>query len=377
MNWISRWWTSRRRPPWLILDDFFPNLLTGFRVAEYNAYLRADPALRVLSAYPHFDAEWARYRAAYPQLATRVEPYSAEKLAGCRLAYVNFLNNAAMFLDELERHRLPFVLTLYPGGGFGLDEPESDAKLARVLGSKLLRHVVTTQAVTTRYVEARLDGRVPVSEIFGVVANPAYFDAPAERAYYRAGKAGLDICFVAEKYMPRGENKGYPAFIEAAVALARECPEASFHVVGSFTEHDLDVSPLAGRLRFHGRLDTPELMHFFHDMDVIVSPNRPFLLHPGNFDGFPTGCCVEASLCGVAVIASDPLALNHGRYRDGQDMLISPPDAVAIVERVRELCGAPQRISAIGRAGRETSRRLFDPANQIARRKALIDEQLL
>ena len=29
--------------PWLVLDDFFPNLLTGFRVAEYNAHLAAYP----------------------------------------------------------------------------------------------------------------------------------------------------------------------------------------------------------------------------------------------------------------------------------------------------------------------------------------------
>ena len=28
---------------WAILDDFYPNLLTGFRIAEYNAYLERFP----------------------------------------------------------------------------------------------------------------------------------------------------------------------------------------------------------------------------------------------------------------------------------------------------------------------------------------------
>ena len=46
MNWLSKWF--RRPPPaWWILDDFFPNLLTGFRVAEYNALLDRFPGLRV------------------------------------------------------------------------------------------------------------------------------------------------------------------------------------------------------------------------------------------------------------------------------------------------------------------------------------------
>jgi lipopolysaccharide transport system ATP-binding protein len=34
--------------PWFILDDFFPNLLTGFRVAEYNAHLQSFPQMQIM-----------------------------------------------------------------------------------------------------------------------------------------------------------------------------------------------------------------------------------------------------------------------------------------------------------------------------------------
>ena len=31
----------------LIVDDFFPNVLSGFRVAEFNHYLRVFPGLNI------------------------------------------------------------------------------------------------------------------------------------------------------------------------------------------------------------------------------------------------------------------------------------------------------------------------------------------
>jgi lipopolysaccharide transport system ATP-binding protein len=109
-----------------VLDDFFPNLLTGFRVAEYNALLERFPGLEIASSYGEFERVHAEYAARYPRHAGRVVAFRPGFCAGAELAYLNFLNNAVQFLPELERERVPFVLTLYPGGGFGIDEPESD-----------------------------------------------------------------------------------------------------------------------------------------------------------------------------------------------------------------------------------------------------------
>src|SRR5262249_22810077 len=124
--------------------------------------------------------------------------------------------------------------------------------------------------------------------------------------------------------------------------------------------------------RFHGRLETTRLQAFFAGMDVMVSINKPGMLHKGNFDGFPTGGSVEASLSGVAVLASDVLEQNPG-YVDGESMLICPPDAREVAKRLRKLARGPLRVGPIARAGQAASRRLFAPEVQIAPRVALIE----
>lgn len=368
--------TPRAARP-VVLDDFFPNLLTGFRVAEYNAYLETFPGLRVLSSAPDFAARHAEYAALYPQFAERVLPLTAGHLAGSDLAMMNFLNNAACYLPLLEPLQIPFALTLYPGGGFGIGAPDSDTKLEQVLASPLLRHLVTTQPISGEYVQefaAQRGLRMPPHETLrGGVVNPSYFEAapPAHATYFGAGKPQLDICFVAEKYMPRGVNKGYPEFIAAAHELMN-VPAIRFHVVGGFGPGDIDVKPLRKRIQFHGRLETSKLQRFFASMDLIVALSRPGSLHRGNFDGFPTGGAVEASLSGVAVLASDVLGQNPG-YIDGESMLIVAPHAAEVVRRVRELVKAPQRVASIARAGQAVSRELFAPAAQIEPRMAVIE----
>lgn len=89
----------------------------------------------MLSSLGDFAAQHERYAQCYPMHASRVRPYASSWLAGAGLVYMNFLNNAHQYLPALQQHHIPFVLTLYPGGGFDLDEPESDAKLAAVLAS--------------------------------------------------------------------------------------------------------------------------------------------------------------------------------------------------------------------------------------------------
>ena len=366
--------------PWLVLDDFFPNLLTGFRVAVYNAHLAAFPQLSVLSSLGDFASQHARYAEHYPALAHRVRPFAPAWLAGAGLAFLNFLNNAHQFLPALQQYRVPFVLTLYPGGGFGLDEPESDAKLAAVLACPLLQALIVTQGVTQDYVQRFAAGRglalPPLHRIDGVVVNPLYLEVEAPARDAMADKAVLDICFVAERYMPQGANKGYPAFIAAALALA-DCARLRWHIVGGgFTPEEIDVSALGDRIQFHGRLTTQDLRQFYARMDLIVSPNQPYLLHPGNFDGFPTGCCVEAALCGVAVMATDALQQNPG-YVDGESMLmLDAASEVSLAQqieiRIRQILADPAVLTRIGQAGQVFTRELYAPERQIGERQRIL-----
>lgn len=361
----------------VVLDNFFPNLLTGFRVAEYNAYLEAFPAATVLSTLPDFDAHYAAYAKLYPQHAGRVQRFAPEKLAGCGLAYINFIDNVDTFLPHLKKAGLPFVMTLYPGGGFGIGYAISDAKLRRALSSPLLQGVITTQPITAEYLGEFAQERglpAPATHaIPGVVANPIYFDEAqtTHGAYFGEGKENLDICFVAEKYVERGANKGYPEFVSAMHAL-RELRRVRIHVVGSFEPGDVDVSALGGQIRFHGRLETSQLRSFFREMDLSIGLAIPNVMHPGNFDGFPLGCTVESSLCGVAVMASDVLGQNPG-YVDGESMLFVQPNAGSLTGKLAELLSSPTRLGQIGRAGQAVTRRLYAPQAQIAPRIAVLE----
>ncbi len=394
MRWWSRWFKAAA-PNWLVLDDFFPNLLTGFRVAEYNALLDRFPGLRIASSYGDFERAHAEYSALYPRFAARVLRFDPAVLAGCPFAYLNFLNNAAQFLPELERHRVAFAITLYPGGGFGLREAASDRKLDPVLASPLLRGLVVTQSATRDYVRPRLRAGVPLREIFGVVANPLYFAPQPARSWFGFGKAEFDVAFVAEKYMERGANKGFPAFVDGVTQWLHALPPrlaavANIHIVGGFDAGDwrecLPTQPAASDRAtvggtppapsFHGRLETHMLRELLSRVDLVVSPNRPFVLHEGNFDGFPTGCCVETSLCGAAFAACDVLGLGAGHYRPGTDFIMIDPDAAGVASALSFAISEPQRLRRIGAAGTETTRRLFDPSIQIGGRVDFLGQLL-
>ncbi|NNF99191.1 MAG: glycosyltransferase family 4 protein [Desulfobacteraceae bacterium] len=357
----------------VVLDDFFPNLLSGFRIAEYNWYLRHFPQLVVYSTNPDFDSVHATYAQHYPQHSDRVKPYDDSSLNGCTFVYMNFLNNAHHFLLDLHSRCIPFLMTLYPGGGFGLWEPESDAKLLQILKSPLLLGIIATQNVTLDYLKEK-GCKVPVHYIYGGVVHPIYFERRKEYKDNHFVHDSLNICFVAARYMEKGANKGYPQFIEIVHQLIREFHHLKFTVVGNFNADDVFLDDTARKsITFIESLTTADLKDFFLTQDIIISPNRPFLLHQGNFDGFPTGCCVEASLCGVAMICSDELKLNY-HYTDGVDIVICRPVSDTIVKAVKNLILDSELLERIRIRGQSISLKIFDPKKQLGKRVSILEK---
>jgi len=115
--------------------------LSAFRIAEYNVYLReferaevhsTASAFRLVREERAFREVVDEYGHHYPQFAGRVLKFNRRRKLQCRLIYTVFLNNAFFFIDVIEKHNVPFVFTLYPGGGFALDYHVSDNKLSRV-----------------------------------------------------------------------------------------------------------------------------------------------------------------------------------------------------------------------------------------------------
>lgn len=360
----------------VVIDDHFPTLSSGFRLAEFTELLQSGVVDTVLTTMGPFDDLMAPFAERYPALVSAVRPYDEGELSGYDLAYLIFLNNVDHHLAALERAGLPFVFTLYPGGGFALDDAEVTRKLDRIMASPLLRAIITTQPIVAERVREHYPN-APLRELDAPFPGPGSIRPGAGNRVIADEdilEHGLRLCFVAHRYTATGADKGFPQFVEIVRTLDAYGHAATGDVVGQFTEDD--VEPAVRHLfRFHGVLDSAQLRELFASQHVVVSPNQPRLLSPGAFDGFPLTSSVEASLSGVAMLVSDPLGQNR-HYRDGREILIEAPDAQAMVTRLRALLREPGGVQRVARAGLRRSRAISDPARQLTLRRAIIEGAL-
>jgi glycosyltransferase involved in cell wall biosynthesis len=378
-NFVSRVDTSNRL---LILDDIFPQMLSAFRIAEFNTYLERLEHVRVCSTANAF--QWvgekrqfrevlSEYESRYPQYRGKVLKYTARQDLRSGLIYTVFIGNAVKFIADAERYGTPFVFTLYPGGGFCLWDKESDSNLRRVLSSPSFRKVIVTQQISREYlVEQRLCRPDQIEFIYGgVLPSHLLANRTRDKQRFRDNKSTFDICFVANKQSQQGVDKGYDIFIEAAKLLSGACKEMVFHVVGPFDASDIDVSEIEDKMRFYGWRYTDFFPDFYAHMDIILSPNRPFVLSPGSFDGFPTGCCVEAGLCGVAVFCTDPLQQNI-KFQDGEEIAIVKPNVREICDQVEHFYHSSEELYKLSSQGQQAFRKVFDLAAQMQPRLDLL-----
>ena len=370
----------------LIFDDIFPQMLSAFRIAEYNTYLERFEYARVYSTANAF--QWVgekrqfrevvrEYENRYPQYQGKVLKYTAKQDLRSGLVYTVFIGNALKFIDVAERYGSPFVFTLYPGGGFRLWDKESDSQLRRVFSSPSFRKVIVTQKISYDYlVDQKLCPIDQIEFIYGgVLPSHLLTHNTLDKQRFRNNKRTFDMCFVANKQTQRGIDKGYDIFIEVAKLLSRDCKEMVFHVVGPFDANDIDVSTIGDTIRFHGWKYTDFFPIFYANIDIILSPNRPFMLGPGTFDGFPTGCCVEAGLCGVAVFCTDPL-LQNIKFQDGKEIVIVPPNAQEICDQVLYYYHRPEELYLLSSQGQQAFRKVFDLNTQVQPRIDILSSLL-
>jgi glycosyltransferase involved in cell wall biosynthesis len=366
----------------LVLDDIFPQMLSAFRIAEYNAYLSEFQNSRVYSTATSFILAGETrsfgevlkdYESRFPENKGKVRRYGRFQDLRSSLIYTIFINNAFRFIADIECSKSPLVFTLYPGGGFQLSDKESDHKLRIVLSSSSFRKVIVTQKISYDYiVDQGLCAPDQIEFIYGGVL-PSHLLARSafKKKRFPEEKGTFDICFVANKYMHRGVDKGYDIFIEVAKQLYGGCKELVFHVVGPYDKNDVNVTEIEDKIHFHGWKYTVDLPGFFANMDIILSPNRAFVLSPGSFDGFPTGACVEAGLCGVAVFCTDPLQQNI-RFQDGIEIVITQPKVQEICDRVMSYFQKPEVLYELSAKGQQAFHRVFDLAVQMKPRLELL-----
>jgi|SRR5882672_3722121 len=374
----NRWPSKRSQDRLIVLDDAFPNPFTAFRVAEFNTYFERFQQVKLYSTTAMFQYWIDEYGRQYPQFKKLVRPYDKNRILRGKGAYLVFLHNAFRFVEQLEKEGLPFVFTLYPGGEFRLDEPVSDQRLRRVFSSPMFRKVIVTQKITHDYlIKKSFCDPARIEFIFGgVLASNRLNASPFPKHRYGVDKDVLDVCFVAYKHMPGGIDKGYDRFIAAARMLADRNQEVRFHVVGSFDESDVDIGDLQSRISFYGSQYTDFFPGFYANMDIILSPNTPFVLDRGAFDAFPTGSCIEAGLCGVALFCADELATNNGVFKDREEIVIisrKPEEICAIVE---EYIARPDLLAELATRGQRTLQGVFDLYKQMEPRLRVLSSLL-
>ncbi|MFM0595942.1 glycosyltransferase family protein [Paraburkholderia dilworthii] len=369
----------------LIIDDVLPCDFSPFRNLEYSHYLKHFDSSLLLStegwhgAYSnHSFAGQLAASSLAESVKQKVRPFAAFPSIVPKLAYITFLNNAWQMYPYLVDRNIPFVLQLYPGGGFEIGSEECDRRLRTLAKSALCRKIVVTQNLSRNYLLDHI-GCDPLKLEFvygGVYDTNTGFDFSRDKKIYRRDKPTLDICFVAHRYGDDVTKKGSDQFIDIAKALTREFDDVRFHVVGDYTPDQIPLGNAAERIEFHGKQPGEFFREFYPAMDIILSINRQSADGAGTFDGFPTGACMEAGFRGMLNCISDPLDMNVA-FIDGVDVMLADLDTPKTVGRLTSMLRDTDRLYTIARANWFKFIQVFDTNQQLWDRTRVVTGELL
>ena len=368
-----------------IFDEMLPCDFSPFRSIEYSHYLSliSSSALVSLEGW-HGGAGNLSYdemlkKSTLPdKVKQKIIRFSCEKIVVPKLAYITFLNNAVRLLPYLTERKIPFVLQLYPGGGFEPNTVIGDRNLKQVVSSPLCRHIIATQNYSYNYLKHADCDMNKVSMIYGGVFNTRnYVGFYSNKQRYGIDKNTLDVCFVAHRYSDNFKQKGYDQFVEVAKLLAQQDIRARFHVIGDYSPSDIPLGHASELFTFYGSKPQSFFSEFYPRMDIILSANRPIDGgSSGAFDGFPTGACMEAGFYGVLNCITDPLGMNIA-FCDNENIVIIDYDPQSTAQRILDLFADPSRLYALAHLNQARFLEVFNVEMQLQQRTSIIIDELL
>jgi glycosyltransferase involved in cell wall biosynthesis len=370
----------------VVIDSVLPNeAAMGPRNSDFLGFVEKIPTFKYFTMYPmrpggnawfshgygmtkrQYNESLPGYVKKYPQAKGRIKYLSPNRRYNLKLAYTYFLAETYTLLPFLEKNKIPFVFLLNPGGAFGMNNESSDKMLKEITSSKYCRKVIVNQKVFERYlIRKRICKQQDIIYDFSGSVQFSPADVLPKKIYKR-DKPTFDICFVAAKYSPKGVDKGYDLFIDAAKKLSRFRPDVRFHVVGGFDEDEIDVSQLKNKITFYGYMDSDKLPEFYSEMDIYLSPNREGILYEGSSDGFPLSA--GAMYCGVCGFNADELKLNTEFGRD--EVVIIKTQTNDIVEKVKYYYNNLDELYAISKKGQRKAQHFYDIEAHINNRAEL------
>ena len=369
----------------LIYDNIFPHPLSGFRYEEFKELLIEFKNSKIIAeplSYPVVKTNLKMHKLHiktiqknFPILKGKISnPIIAN--INTKLFYCVFLNNIHRNLEWLEKYNIPFIFTLYPGGGFKIEDELSDKLLFRVLKSPQFKKVIVTQLFTKNYlIENNFCDSDKIEYIFGGVVPQVSLNTSLKNKINYPEKETFDIVFCAAKYMPKGVDKGYDVFIDLAHRLIKEYSFIRFHVIGGFDEEDINVNLIGDAITFYGYQKFEDLASIYQKTDVIVSPNKPFFLGKGAFDGFPLGAVVEAVFNGVVAIVTDKLNQNTV-FDDGREIFIIEDSVSKIEKIIIDLITHPKKLTDMAHNGRNKFIKIYSNEYQMIPRIELLRNEI-
>lgn len=367
----------------LIIDDTFPSPKSGFRYIEFTTYLQEFKKSVIITSGKNIESLDKKsaaiivqeYKEKFPNLSHKVILESKKiHIKSTDLVYLTFLNNTFAILPKIESAKAPFVFTLYPGGGFLLNDPICDHKLKRIFSSPCFKKVIVTQQVTYDYILNKgMCSKEKIQMIFGVVMPEiSKTDLFTKKHYWGFDKNRMDICFMAHRYTPYGKDKGYDIFIDVATILHQRYKNIYFHVIGSFDSKIINVDTLGDHIKFHGSLDPEDFDNLFKTIDIILSPNISGQISPGSFDGFPTASCIEAALRGSAIFAHDEFNSAENYFTNEKDIVLTKYDTNDIIDKIIFYYNHPAALKEIGKNGAHRVKELYSLETQMDPRVNLL-----
>lgn len=365
----------------VIYDTIYPNPISGFRLEEFTAYLEyyenssiyINPKdYQVINQ--HIDKhklDLNEFNSKNRILHKKIETINKLSFPKSKLFYCVFLNNIYECLPHIHKNKINFLFTLYPGGGFDIKNEDSIRKIKEVINSEFFKGVIVTQNFTKQFlIEEMKCQPEKIFFIFGGIV-PQYSISSKRERKIESKSETINICFAAAKYMKEGKDKGFDIFIDTAFELIKKNHNVHFHVIGGFNESDVDLKNTEDKFTFHGYKDYSSLKNIFLEQDIILSPNRPFVLNEGAFDGFPLGTVVEAALNGVVPIVTDELDQNT--VFNKEEIIIAKPTTESFVNEVEILINDLNKLHLLSKKTQQKFREVYSNNHQLKQRINIIN----
>ena len=332
-----------RKKDIVIFDDFLPSSLSPWRSYEFHEIVKSFKKVKIncdattfqnYNQGKSFKENFRLLKAQYPYFKNAISKTKKHSKVKTNLAYMLFYNNILKHFVFIEKNKIPFAFTLYPGGGFVFNDNAINDNLKKICSSNHFRGVIVNQHITKDYL---LKNAITVEDkitlIPGVSLN-LEGDFKAVKKEYSV----IKIVFFANKYTVGGKDKGFDVFQQIVSQLIKNKQSILAIVIGNFSKDDLEIKELEDHIIFKGVLNESAYQKELETTHVFISPNQPNILAPGAFDGFPLSTAIAAALANNVLFLTDFFNESEKiEFIDGVDyfkLTNSLTDDVALIEKV-------------------------------------------